>query len=121
VTLPLLIGIGLVGGLGAIARFALDGAVSARTTSGFPLGTLAVNLTGALALGILVGAALSSDAYRLVGIGFVGAYTTFSTWVFESHRLGEDGQLRLGAANFVLSLVLGVLLAWVGRHIGGWL
>jgi CrcB protein len=117
-TLPVLIGIGLVGGLGAIARFSLDGVVSARTASEFPLGTLAVNLTGALALGILVGATISSDAFRVAGTGFIGGYTTFSTWVFESHRLGQDGQLRLGAVNFVVSLVLGVLVAWIGRHIG---
>jgi fluoride exporter len=117
-TLPLLLGIGVAGGLGAIARFALDGAVSARVRSEFPFGTLAVNLTGAFVLGVLVGAILDSDGFRLAGTGFVGAYTTFSTWAFESHRLGEDGELRLGALNFAVSLVLGVLVAWVGRHIG---
>jgi CrcB protein len=117
-TLPLLIGIGLAGGVGALARFALDGAVAARVASEFPFGTLAVNLTGAFALGILVGSTIDSDGYRLAGTGFVGAYTTFSTWAFESHRLGEDGQLRLGALNFAVSLVLGVLVAWIGRHVG---
>ena len=117
-TLGLLAGIGAAGGLGAVARFALDGAVSARSSADFPLGTLAVNLTGALALGVLVGAAVDSDAYRLAGTGLIGAYTTFSTWAFESHRLGEDGQLRLGALNFAVSLVLGVLVAWAGRHLG---
>jgi CrcB protein len=118
VTLPLLIGIGLAGGAGALARFALDGAVSARLASDFPFGTLAVNLTGAFVLGVLVGAILDSDGFRLAGTGFVGAYTTFSTWAFESHRLGEDGQLRLGGVNFLVSLVLGVLVAWLGRHLG---
>lgn len=117
-TLPLLLGIGLAGGLGAIARFVLDAAVASRVERDFPFGTLAVNLSGALALGALVGATLGANAYRLEGVGFIGAYTTFSTWAFESHRLGEDGQLRLGGLNFAVSLVLGVLAAWTGRRIG---
>ncbi|MBV9916684.1 MAG: CrcB family protein, partial [Solirubrobacterales bacterium] len=53
--------------------------------------------------------------------GLIGAFTTFSTWAFESHRLGEEGELRFGVMNFALSLVLGVTAAWVGRHVGGWL
>jgi fluoride exporter len=118
VTLGLLAGIGAAGGLGAVARFVVDASVSARSAADFPFGTLVVNLTGALLLGVLVGAAVDSDAYRLAGTGLIGAYTTFSTWAFESHRLGEDGQLRAGAFNFAVSLVLGVLVAWAGRHVG---
>jgi len=112
------LGIGLVGGVGAIARFFLDGAVAARLGREFPYGTMAVNLSGAFALGVLVGAALDQDAYRLAGTGLLGAFTTFSTWTLESHRLGEDGELDLGAANFAVSLVLGVAAAWAGRHLG---
>ena len=48
----------------------------------------------------------------------MGAFTTFSTWAFESHRLAEDGEGRLGALNFAVSLMLGVTAAWLGRHIG---
>ncbi|HEX2102075.1 MAG TPA: CrcB family protein [Solirubrobacteraceae bacterium] len=59
-------------------------------------------------LGVFVGAALSADTYRLVGTGLVGAFTTFSAWMLESHRLGEDGELARGFANFALSLVLGL-------------
>ena len=118
-TLGLLIGIGAAGGVGAVARFVVDGAVSARSGVDFPLGTLAVNLIGALALGVLVGAAIDSDAYRVAGTGLIGAYTTFSTWAFESHRLGEDGQMRTGALNFAISLGLGLLVAWAGRQLGG--
>jgi CrcB protein len=113
------LGIGLVGGLGAIARFLVDGAVAGRLGREFPYGTLAVNLTGAFALGVLVGAALDRDAYRIAATGLLGAYTTFSTWAFESHRLGEDGRLRVGALNFAVSLVLGVAAAWAGRKLGG--
>jgi CrcB protein len=117
-SVAVLCGIGLVGGLGAIARFLLDGAVDGRVGRPFPWGTLTVNLTGSLILGVLVGAAVDGDAYRLAGTGLVGAYTTFSTWALESHRLGEDGQLRLGILNFVASLIVGVGAVWLGRQVG---
>ena len=116
-----LVGVGLFGGLGAIGRFLLDGAVAARVGDRFPWGTLAVNLTGALALGLLVGAELGGDALRLVGTGLLGAYTTFSTWMFESQRLAEDGEFGRGLANLLVSLFLGLAVAWAGREIGGWL
>jgi CrcB protein len=112
------IAVGLLGGVGALARFELDGAVARRAGRDFPFGTLAVNLVGAFVLGILVGAAIGENAYRLWGTGLIGAFTTFSTWAFESHRLGEEGELGLGAVNFAASLVLGVLIAWAGRHVG---
>ncbi len=117
-SLPVIIGVGLLGGVGAIARFLLDGQVSRRVGREFPYGTLIVNLSGAFVLGLLVGAALDRSAYSLAGTGFVGAFTTFSTWTLESHRLGEDGRLRVGVVNFAVSLVLGVAVAWLGRHVG---
>ena len=113
-SLPLVVGVGLFGAVGAIARFLLDGVVSARASSIFPLGTLVVNLTGAFALGFVTGK-LSGDAQLLVGTGLLGGYTTFSTWMFESHRLGEDGELRAGVVNLVGSLILGILAVWLGR------
>ena len=114
----LVLGICLLGGVGAIGRFLLDGAVASWLGRVFPYGTLAVNLTGALALGVLHGVGTGGDALRLAGTGLLGAYTTFSTWTLESHRLGEDGRLRLGAANLAVSLVLGVACAWLGDRIG---
>jgi CrcB protein len=104
--------------VGSVLRFALDGAVSARTSGGFPVGTLVVNLSGALVLGLLSGAGVGGDALRLVGTGFVGAYTTFSTWMYESQRLAEDGNGRAAFANVALSIVAGVLVAWIGIRIG---
>ena len=115
------VGIGLLGGLGAVGRFLLEGAVAARAGRDFPYGTLVVNISGAFVLGVLVGAAVEGDAERLAATGLVGAFTTFSTWAFESHRLGEDGQLRLGIANFAVSLVLGVAAVWAGRRLGAFL
>jgi CrcB protein len=114
VSLPLVLGIGLFGAVGAIARFLLDGVVSARASSSFPWGTLLVNLTGAFALGFVTGK-LSGDAQLLVGTGLLGGYTTFSTWMFESHRLGEDGELGRSLLNLVGSLALGILAVWLGR------
>jgi CrcB protein len=119
VTALVVVGVGLLGGAGAVARFLLDGAVASRVASAFPFGTLAVNLVGALALGVLHGADVSGDALRLAGTGLLGAYTTFSTWMLESHRLGEDDRLRVGVANLLVSLALGLACAWVGDRLGG--
>lgn len=117
-SLPVVIGVGLLGGFGAIARFLIDAHVSERAGRQFPYGTFAVNILGSFLLGLFVGATLGKDDYALAGTGLVGAFTTFSTWAFESHRLGEDGRLRVGVANFVLSLIVGVGVAWAGRHVG---
>jgi fluoride exporter len=118
VTILVVAGVGLLGGAGAIARFLLDGAVASRVAGGFPFGTLAVNLTGALVLGVLHGAGVGGDALRLFGTGLLGAYTTFSTWSLESHRLGEDGRLQLGLANLLVSLALGLACVWLGDQLG---
>lgn len=115
---PVLLAVAGAGGVGALARFWLDGTVSARVGRALPFGTLAVNLTGALLLGVLSGLALAPDLARIVSTGLVGAYTTFSTWAFESHRLGEDGQGRWALANVVVSVIAGVILAELGRRIG---
>jgi CrcB protein len=112
-----LIGVGVLGGVGAIARFLLDGAIAERAGSAFPWGTMAVNASGSLLLGVVAGAALHGDGYRLVATGLLGAYTTFSTWMLESHRLGEDGRLRLGVLNIVVSLAVGLVAVWVGRQL----
>jgi len=115
-SVALVLGIGVLGGAGAIARFLLDGAVSERAGGHFPWGTLAVNVSGAFLLGFVAGA-VAGDAFRLLGTGLLGAYTTFSTWMLESHRLGEDGRLRLGVANFALSLAVGLAAVWIGQQL----
>jgi len=115
---PAWIGVAILGSLGSLARFLLDGAVSSRGSSSFPLGTLAVNASGALVLGLLTGMALSGEALLLVGSAAIGSYTTFSTWMLETHRLGEDGQLLAGALNVLVSVVVGVAAAELGRSIG---
>jgi CrcB protein len=116
--LELWIGVGALGGLGAIARFLLDGALSSAVSARFPLGTLIVNLSGTLLLGLLVGAAVHGHAYLLAGTATLGSYTTFSTWMFESHRSGEDGRGAALLANILLSLVLGLAAVTIGHAIG---
>jgi CrcB protein len=116
---PAWIGVAILGSLGSIARFLLDGLVSARSPSSFPLGTLAVNASGAFALGLITGLALTGEALLLVGSATIGSYTTFSTWILETHRLGEDGQLLAGALNVLVSIVVGLAAAVLGRSIGG--
>ena len=111
------VGIGLLGGVGAGARVVLGAAIDARARGAFPWGTLAVNLTGAFALGVLAGAGLGADAYTLAATGFLGAFTTFSTWVVDSRLLGS----RSGAANVAVSLGLGLLAVWLGRELGRFL
>jgi CrcB protein len=112
-------GVVVLGGVGAVLRFLVDGAVSARAGRAFPYGTLVVNLSGAFVLGLLAGLALDRTAALLAGTAAVGAYTTFSTWMFETQRLGEDRQVRPLLANLGVSLVAGLAVAELGRWVGG--
>ena len=118
-TLLLWLAVAVVAGLASVGRFLLDATVSSGTDGRFPLGTLAVNLSGALVLGLLVGVSLHGDAYLIAGTAVLGSYTTFSTWMFESHRLAEDGEGWALLVNIMLSLVLGVCAVALGRLIGG--
>ena len=111
------VGVALLGGVGALLRFSVDGMVSERARSEFPWGTFAVNISGAFVLGLIAGTALHGDALLLAGTATIGSYTTFSTWMFETHRLGEDGELWLALANIVVSVVVGVAAAALGRAI----
>ena len=108
-------GVMLIGGIGSVLRFLVDRAVARRVARPFPFGTLAVNISGAALLGFLGGLALSKDAALLAGTAFVGAYTTFSTWMLETQRLGEERQMRPVFANIVVSVVLGLAAALLGQ------
>jgi CrcB protein len=108
----------LSAGCGALLRFLLDGAVSRRLSDSFPLGTMVVNLTGALGLGVLDGSAASSHLVFVCGTGLVGAYTTFSTWMFETQRLTEERQAIRATQNIVVSVVAGVAVAALGLWTG---
>lgn len=108
------------GGAGALLRVLVADAVGDRgRPEAFPLGILVVNLSGALALGLLDGLVLPHDAALVVGAAFVGAYTTFSTWMVDADQLAKRGRSRLGALDLVLSLAGGLALAALGLWLGG--
>jgi fluoride exporter len=113
------IAVALLGGAAALARFLLDVAVAERVSGPFPAGTLAVNLSGAVALGLLAGAALHGAALTIVAGGGLGSYTTFSTWMFESQRLGEAGEARLLWLNIGVSTAIGLGALALGHWLGG--
>lgn len=117
-TVAIWAGVVLIGGIGAVLRFLVDRSVSARLNGSFPFGTLAVNLSGAFLLGLLGGLGLSHIVALLAGTAFVGAYTTFSTWMLETQRLGEERQVVSAAANIVVSVILGLSAAALGLWIG---
>lgn len=112
------VAVGLLGGLAAGARFLLDFEVGARWPSRFPLGILLVNLLGALTLGIVAGAGLDGEARTIVAGGAIGSFTTFSTWVLDSHRLQRSGQLDLALLNIGLSLIAGFAAVALGHWLG---
>ncbi len=112
------VAVALLGSVGALARFGLDRLIFSRTSRGLPVGTFVVNAGGALALGLVAGLALSGDALLLVGSATIGSYTTFSTWMFETERLGEDGRAGAALANVLLSVAVGIGAAALGRTVG---
>lgn len=118
-----LILIGLGGFAGAVARHLVDTAVTTRAGHAFPFGTAVVNLTGSFVLGLLVALTaergiLPADIRGPVFIGFLGAYTTFSTAMLESWRLIETGAIGLAAINVIGSVVLGIGAVVLGLVLG---
>ena len=116
---PAWVGVALLGGGGTVARFLFDGLLIARHDGHLPLGTFVINTTGSLLLGLLAGLALSGDALVLLGAAALGSYTTFSTWLLETHRLAEDSRAGVAILNVLLSLAAGVGAAALGNALGG--
>ena len=120
--MPLLL-IGLGGFAGAITRYLVDGAVSDRTAGGFPWGTLVINVSGSFLLGLLFAMTaertiLPAEIRGPVMIGFIGAYTTFSTFMLESWRLVENGATGVAIANLGGSMALGLVAVVAGLTLG---
>jgi CrcB protein len=112
-------GVVVLGGVGAVLRFMVDRAVARRVARSFPVGTLTVNISGAALLGVLSGLAVPREAALLAGTALIGSYTTFSTWMLETQRLGEERQIRPAVANIVVSVVLGLAAAALGQWVSG--
>jgi CrcB protein len=121
--MPHLLLIGAGGFVGAVARYVVDGLVAERTAGTFPWGTLVVNLSGSFALGLLATLAiersvLPAEIRGPLLIGFLGAYTTFSTLTLETLRLAETGTWLAVAANLGLSVGLGMVAVVAGVVLG---
>ena len=117
----LLVGIG--GFAGAVARWVVDGRISAWTGGSLPWGTFAVNVSGSFFVGLLFAlvverATLPTELRGPLMIGFLGAYTTFSTLALESWRMIEDGAWLYASANLVGSVIVGVVAVVIGVALG---
>lgn len=118
-----ILGVGMGGFVGAVARYLVDGWIAAATGGRFPWGTLAINLSGSFILGLLFTMSvergiLPAGIRAPVLVGFVGAYTTFSTLTLETWRLTEDGSYALAFANIAGSAVLGIVAVFAGLTVG---
>lgn len=104
--------------VGAPARYVVDGFVQERARGAFPWGTFVVNVSGCLVLGVLTGLALynglGATVKTAVGTGGMGAYTTFSTFTFETVRLAEEGAVSDALRNVAGNLLVGLAAASVG-------
>lgn len=113
----LMVGIG--GFVGAIARFWLGSYVGGKMGTRFPYGTFVINISGSFLIGFILTiltakAHLSPNWRYLIPVGFIGAYTTFSTFEFETLRTIQDGQFLIASLNVVLSVMIGFIAVWVG-------
>jgi CrcB protein len=115
--------VGAGGFLGAVARYAVGGWMTRRFGLGFPYGTFVINISGCFVLGLMLAVldtriALPSQLRLLGPIGFVGAYTTFSTFEYETLRSVQEGRSGLAMVYVALSVMLGYLAAWAGQGTG---
>lgn len=115
--------IALGGAVGAPLRYLVDRTVQLRTDSVFPWGTLTVNVVGSFVLGALLGAAagggVPDGVVAAVGVGVCGAFTTYSTFGYETVRLASDGARGLAVVNALVSVAAGLAAAWLGALLGG--
>jgi len=112
------VAVAVIGGSASTVRFAVDRLIATRVRTSLPVGTLTVNITGSLALGILSGLTAGFTVSLLAGTAAIGSYTTFSTWMLETQRLSEERRHGLAVANLAISIVLGLSAAALGRLIG---
>jgi CrcB protein len=112
----------LAGGVGAVARFVADGLVRSRISGAMPWGTVLINVSGSLLLGLVTGMLgaqlLSPELQVVLGAGFLGGYTTFSTASVETARLLQERRVLYALGNLLGSLVVGSAAAAAGLVLG---
>jgi CrcB protein len=115
--------VGIGGFIGAIARFWLGSYIGGKMGTRFPYGTFVINISGSFLIGLIL-TILSEKAHwspnwrYLVPVGFIGAYTTFSTFEYETLRTIQDGQFLIASLNVTLSVLLGFVAVWGGAIAG---
>ncbi len=110
--------VGAGGLLGSLARYQLGKVVTERAKTAFPIGTFVINITGAILLGLVSSLDIGKNMYLLLGDGFLGAYTTFSTFMYEGFTLFRENE-KLNAFTYILgSLFLGIIGYIVGFELG---
>lgn len=118
-----LLGLAVLGAVGTLARYGLGGLVQRHAGAGFPWGTVAVNAAGCFVFGIVWALAaerslLRGEARTIILIGFFGAFTTFSSFAFETTQMLRDGQWGRAIANIGLQNTAGLVLLIVGAAVG---
>jgi fluoride exporter len=120
----ILLGLVLAGAAGALLRYEVELQVRRRLGPDFPWGTLLINVSGAFVLGLLTGLAaghgISAGVLTVIGTGLLGAYTTFSTFTFDTVVLAERGRFAAALGNLGASLALGLGAAAIGITMGTW-
>ncbi|MGG3564751.1 fluoride efflux transporter CrcB [Neobacillus rhizosphaerae] len=111
--------VALGGFFGAMSRYGLGLFFKKRYPSAFPIGTLFVNLLGSFLLGLIMGANTDSTLRLLLGTGFMGAFTTFSTFKLENIQLHTKGKINVAVLYLAISYTCGILLAFLGISLGG--
>ena len=121
-TALLVLAVAAAGGVGAVARLVVDGALRSWLRIGFPIGTTIINVTGSFLLGLVTGLALAHglppEWRAVLGTGFLGGYTTFSTASYETVRLAQQRRYRAALVNGVGMLVLALAAAGLGLWLG---
>jgi CrcB protein len=120
---PVIVGVALGGALGASARYGLDRLIERRTTSVFPWSTFTINVTGCFAIGLITALVVDRQhlpAWLRVGlvVGFVGGYTTFSTFAQEALEVGEARHVAVAVAYVLASVVVGIAAVYAGVRVG---
>lgn len=110
--------VGLGGALGSISRYYLDHYISVKIKTSYPVGIFTINLIGAFLLGFVQNMLQNPAGTLLIGTGFLGAFTTFSTFLWQFYGLGQAGRKKMASVYFIMSIILGIAFFIIGFRVG---